>query len=91
MAKVHKSVGNGKGFILAVLAHCNDDDNDDENLRIEHSKKSLRDPSSLRSVGMTLGRRKEFHTPKFQYTSQKIQYFPVSTPVLSRKYSSTWT
>ena len=50
----------------------------------EHSEKSHRDPSSLRSVGMIfLGTQEKFHSPK-------IQYFLVSTPVLSRKYSSTW-
>ncbi len=56
MAKVHKSVGNGRGEIKA-------------------------DSISLR-----------LYTIKLQPLPEKqckIQYFPVSTPVLSRKYSST--
>ena len=63
---------------LAALAHCNDNVNDDGNLRIGHSEKIL-----LRSLVATL-------CGDDTLTSSKSQYFLVSTRVLSRKYSSTW-
>ena len=58
MAKVHKSVGNGRGKIKA-------------------------DSISPRLYTVKL-------RPICPKNKNKIQYFPVSTPVLSRKYSSTW-
>ena len=63
---------------LAALAHCNDNVNDDGNLRIGHSEKIL-----LRFLVATL-------CGDDTLTSSKSQYFLVSTRVLSRKYSSTW-
>ena len=69
---------------MAEAAHCNDNDNDDGNLRIGHSEKIL-----LRSLVATLC---GDDTPPHQKASTSLsvlEYLAVSTRVLGLKYCST--
>ena len=87
LAKVHKSVGFGSA------ERCNDDDDDKRTakLRLMDDGWWMRDPSSLRSVGMTsLG--EIHHTPQNSSTSPSVlQYLALSTRVLGPKYCGTCT
>ena len=85
LAKVHKSVGFGSA------ERCNDDDKRTVKLRLKDDGWWMRDPSSLRSVGMTsLG--EIHHTPQNSSTSPSVlQYLALSTRVLDPKYCGTCT
>ena len=68
---------------LAALAHCNDNVNDDGNLRIGHSEKIL-----LRFLVATLCG-DDTLTQKASTSLSVLEYLAVSTRVLGLKYCST--
>ena len=69
---------------LAALAHCNDNVNDDGNLRIGHSEKIL-----LRFLVATLCGDDTLTLSKASTSLSVLQYLAVSTRVLGLKYCST--